>query len=285
MEKHTFAIIAYKESAHLQECINSLLNQTIKSKIVICTSTPSVFLDEIAAKNKLELFINPKRVNVVEDWNFALEKADTDFVTLAHQDDIYHAEYAKEFMAAAQKNNDALILFSDYDEIVHCENKTFVRKNSLNFFIKRSMLRFYFCKLFASRTGTTNAGHPNQSSLEFLSYKLTKNKKRLLTFGNPISCPTVAFNKPKIGAFKFDDKFSVNMDWKAWLDLAQKEGAFVWIRKILVSHRIHSASETSNGLAENRRQQEDLKIFESIWPKAIASLLSKIYSLSYKNNQ
>ena len=261
--KHTFAIVAYKESSHLQECIDSLLNQTIKSEIIICTSTPSAFLDEIAKKNNLELFVNPKRINVVEDWNFALEKADTDFVTLAHQDDIYHENYAKEVVSAAEKNNDALIIFSDYDEIVHSKNKIYRRKNSLNFFIKRSMLRFYFC----------------------CKKKITENKKRLLSFGNPISCPTVAFNKSRIGDFKFDDKFSINMDWKAWLDLAQKEGSFVWVKKILVTHRIHESSETTNGLAENRRQQEDIKIFKELWPKPIASLLSKIYSLSYKNNK
>ncbi len=259
---HTFAIVAYKESAHLQECIDSLLNQTIKSDVIICTSTPSAFLDEIATRNNLQLLVNPNRIDVVEDWNFALQSVNGELITLAHQDDIYHKTYAQEIISEAQANDDALIIFSDYDEIVHGKNEIYTRKNSLNFFIKRSMLRFYFC----------------------CKKKITKNKERLLSFGNPISCPTVTFNKKNIDDFRFGNEFSVNMDWKGWLDLSQKNGSFVWLRKILVSHRVHEASETTNGLAENRRQQEDGKIFQQLWPKPLASLLSKLYSISYKNN-
>ena len=40
MNDHTFAICAYKESPYLEECIKSLKNQTIKSNILIATSTP-----------------------------------------------------------------------------------------------------------------------------------------------------------------------------------------------------------------------------------------------------
>ena len=32
---HTFAICAYKESPYLEECIQSLMNQTVKSDILI----------------------------------------------------------------------------------------------------------------------------------------------------------------------------------------------------------------------------------------------------------
>ena len=44
MNDHTFAICAYKESPYLEECIKSLKNQTIKSNILIATSTPKELL-------------------------------------------------------------------------------------------------------------------------------------------------------------------------------------------------------------------------------------------------
>ena len=47
---HTFAICAYKESPYLEECIQSLMNQTVKSDILIATATPSKYIDDIAAK-------------------------------------------------------------------------------------------------------------------------------------------------------------------------------------------------------------------------------------------
>ena len=37
--KHTFVICAYKESEYLEECVKSLLNQSVKSNILMTTST------------------------------------------------------------------------------------------------------------------------------------------------------------------------------------------------------------------------------------------------------
>jgi hypothetical protein len=75
------------------------------------------------------------------------------------------------------------------------------------------------------------------------------------------------------------------MDWKAWHDLSQKTGNFLWVKKTLVSHRIHAESETSHGLNENRRQKEDFIMFKIFWPTMPAFILSIIHSLCYKNNQ
>jgi len=260
---HTFAILSHKESLHLQECIDSLKYQAGQSRVILCTSTPSIFLKDIANKNNLELFVNPKRNGIAGDWNFALNTAMTKYVTLAHQDDVYSKEYASEIIASGESRKDTLIIFSNYDEIVSNKNQTFIRKNSLNFFIKKILLYFNF----------------KNKNYTF------KNKEGLLIFGNPIGCPTVTFHKENIKDFRFDNDLGINMDWKAWYDLAQKNGSFIWVKKTLVSHRIYAESETSRGLAENRRQDEDLKIFKLFWSKTFATLLSKIYSLSYKNNK
>lgn len=45
---HTFAICAYGESEYLEECISSLLNQTVKTNILISTSTPSEYICKMA---------------------------------------------------------------------------------------------------------------------------------------------------------------------------------------------------------------------------------------------
>ena len=39
--KHTFAVCAYKESPYLEECIQSVQNQTVQSKVIMTTSTPN----------------------------------------------------------------------------------------------------------------------------------------------------------------------------------------------------------------------------------------------------
>ena len=57
-KNHTFAICAYKESPFLEECIQSLLGQTIPSTIIIVTSTDNAYIQNMAEKYHLELFIN-----------------------------------------------------------------------------------------------------------------------------------------------------------------------------------------------------------------------------------
>ena len=46
-KNHTFAICAYKESPFLEECIQSLLGQTIPSTIIIVTSTDNAYIQKI----------------------------------------------------------------------------------------------------------------------------------------------------------------------------------------------------------------------------------------------
>ena len=50
---HTFVICAYKESAYLEECILSLKRQSIKSHLIMVTSTENDFIKEVAKKNKI----------------------------------------------------------------------------------------------------------------------------------------------------------------------------------------------------------------------------------------
>ncbi len=69
-----------------------------------------------------------------------------------------------------------------------------------------------------------------------------------------------------------------------WFDLAEKEGAFSFVPERLMEHRIHSESATTDGLAENRRQFEDIEMFKRVWPDTIVRLISKLYSLSYLSN-
>ena len=77
-EQHTFVVCAYKESAFLEECISSLIAQTVKSNILIATSTPCEFIESIAQKYQLSLFVNPvKGGGIACDWNFGYGKAET----------------------------------------------------------------------------------------------------------------------------------------------------------------------------------------------------------------
>ena len=41
---HTFVVCAYKESIYLEECVRSVLGQSVKSEVCIATSTPRLYI-------------------------------------------------------------------------------------------------------------------------------------------------------------------------------------------------------------------------------------------------
>lgn len=52
-EDVTIVICAYKECKYLEESIRSVLNQSVKTNVVISTSTPNDFIDGLADKYHL----------------------------------------------------------------------------------------------------------------------------------------------------------------------------------------------------------------------------------------
>ena len=84
---HTFAICAYGDSPYLEECMASLACQRQKSEIICCTSTPSPYIEGLAEKYRIPLYVREGESGIREDWLFAYRKASGDLVTIAHQDD------------------------------------------------------------------------------------------------------------------------------------------------------------------------------------------------------
>ena len=202
---HTFVICAYKESEYLEEVIKSLLTQTMKSNIVISTSTPNDYIKRIAEKYNLKLFINEGKSGIGPDWNFAVSVAKTKYVTLAHQDDLYSENYTEEIYKATNKHKDIIMIFTNHKEI---RNGQIARKN-LNLKIKVIMtfpIRFFKKSKFI--------------------------KKLILSFGNPISCPSVCLNTEIVGKRPFREDMNSNIDWGTWLDFSNKKGAFVYLNKL-----------------------------------------------------
>lgn len=256
--------MAHEESIYLDECIQSLLKQATPSEIVISTSTPNDFLTKAAKKYNLPLIINTQQKGLAASWNFALQQSKTKYVTLAHQDDIYLPNYTSVMLQNLEQQPDFLIKFCDYQEIFHDHSLIEHRDLTLNLLIKRFLIFINFG--FGNKIIKPDA------------------KRKLLSFGSPIPCPSVLYNLENIKDFSFDTSFFINVDWIAWINLANQPGPFLKTSKKLMQHRIHQDSATTKGLQDNRRQSEDLVCFSKLWPKKLARLLAKIYSISYMTN-
>ncbi len=254
---HTFAICAYKDSPYLETLIDSLKKQTFQgSRILLATSTPSPFLEGVAKRYALPYCINPEQKGIASDWNFALACSETELITIAHQDDVYFPDYAQCIIAAMQNNADATLAFTNYGDL--CEGKLY--KHRLYLEIKRMLLWAFYLKR---------------------SHRSKWMKKSALVFGNAICCPSVTFRQTGEKPICFDNTFSVNLDWAMWLKLAEKPGAFVYIPQMMMAHRIAESMETANAIKDNRRYEEDLRIFEMLWGPKTAKLLMKFYKKAY----
>jgi hypothetical protein len=92
-------------------------------------------------------------------------------------------------------------------------------------------------------------------------------------------------NRFVLGDFRFPGGFQTNLDWMAWLELARRPGAFVYVAGRLVSKGVHAASETTATIANRAREREDRAIFNLIWPRPIAATIATLYKLSYRANR
>ncbi len=257
--KHTFVVLAYKESEYLEECIKSVLNQSYNSKVMIATTTDNKYIRDLASKYKLEVVVG-KHTTIGGDFDFAINAGKTPLVTIAHQDDIYNYDYAKKVVDSYNKYHDSTIIFTDYYEI---RNKEKIYSN-LNLKIKRVLL-------FPLRT-------------RFLSkYKFCK--RWVIRFGNGISCPAVTFVKNNCPKQVFTSEYKCNVDWYAWEKLSKINGRFIYIKDKLMGHRISETSTTTDIIKQGIRTKEDYQMYIKFWPKIIAKILTKVYKNSEKSNE
>lgn len=259
MHQHTFVICAYKESRYLEECIRSLRGQTVKSNIIMVTSTPNSHISELAEKYSIPLFVNEGPGGITQDWNFGYRCAETEYVTIAHQDDVYRKDYLERALRAVGNFKKPLIFFSDYYEL---RNGKVVKENTL-LKVKRLMLLPLCVRRF-------------QES-RFI-------RRRILAFGSPICCPSVMYVKENLPAVIFKDGFRSCEDWEAWEMISRRKGAFVYDRKALMCHRIHADSETSAIIGDHARSAEEYVMYCKFWPAWFAKILNRQYAKGQKSN-
>lgn len=257
-KKHCFVICAYKESPYLEECVKSLLNQSVKSRVIISTSTPNCYIRNIAQKYKVEMIINNKEKGHANDFRYAFNYAKTNYVTLCHQDDIYLKDYAKVVISKMDKVKKPIIAFTNYYEFRSGK----IVKNNMLLIVKRII------------------------NFPLLLFKTSKRIRLFtLSIGNAISAPTLTYNKKIIENPVVDTDFKSNIDWISYITFAKLKGQFVYIRKPLVLRRIHEESLTTQVISNNIKTEEDYKVFNMFWSEKVSKKLLKLYSKSESSNK
>lgn len=255
-ELHTFAICAYKDSPYLEACIRSAVGQSYPTKVILCTSTPSPYIQGLADQYHIPVFVREGESGIQEDWNFAYETADSRFVTIAHQDDMYGRNYVRTLAEYIRRFDDISVFTTDYvtvrqHNIQFCEQLTLVKK------VLRLPLR-----------------------IPYLNH-LRPVKVASLLFGNSICCPACTYHKEMLGAPLFHSSCRFALDWDTLIDLAMRPGRFICVEEPLVFHRLHKDAATNACMKDSRRYEEERAMFRRLWPKPAAEFLMGFYKKAY----
>lgn len=256
---HTFAICAYGESPYLEACIESVLHQSVRSNVIISTSTPNEHIRSLADRYALRLFINEGAPEIAHDWNCAIGHCSTSLVTIAHQDDVYDYEYVAMMLKLLNRAQRPLIFFSNYGELRGSEK---VYDNRL-LHVKQLLL--------------TPLKNGKRSASVFW-------RRRCLSLGCSICCPAVTFNVNDLPKPIFKAGFKSNLDWEAWESISRLSGDFLYCSKPLMLHRVHNGSETSALIEDHTRTHEDYEMLKKFWPAPVAKLINFFYSEGQKSN-
>lgn len=256
---HTFAVCAYGESPFLEECVRSLMAQTVRSRVIIATSTPNPSIERVARTYDLPLYESGRPSGICADWNHAVSRATTPLVTIAHQDDTYEPLYAERMLEGMSGARTPLIFFTNYGEL---RDGTVVDDNRL-LRVKRLLLRPL------ERRGSSAS---------------ERVKRGILSLGSSICCPSVTLNVPALPSPPFQSHMRSNLDWDTWERYSHLEGEFIYDSRILMHHRIHAGSETSALIHDHTRTAEDLEMLGRFWPAPVARALNLVYSLGQQSN-
>lgn len=256
--KHTFAVCAYKDSPYLEACLRSLKGQRVKTDIILCTSTPSPYIEKLAYKYEIPVYVRNGDSDIQDDWNFAYQKAAGELVTIAHQDDMYHKDYAAVLLEQYAAYPDMTVFASDY---ITVKNGRCLHKDPVEVIKKLMRLSLRVKRL---------------AHVKWV-------KESVLRFGNSICCPSCSYNKGRLGDGKlFESEFKFALDWETMYRLAGRPGRFICAERPLLYYRVHESATTKQCIADNRRRNDEIAMFRQLWPDPVVKVLMHFYKKAYK---
>jgi hypothetical protein len=254
---HAFVVMAHGDSPFLPACLASLAVQSVRSRILISTSTPSEFISRCGAAAHAPVVVKPDQAGIAADWNFALRATDVATVTLAHQDDVYLPAFAARSLDLLAADEAAALAFTGYDEI---DDHGAVRRSRISL-VKHA--------LEGAILGST--ADPSAARL-----------KAFLSFGNPLPCSSVTFRMERLAGFAFSDAFRSNLDWDAWLRLLEGGARFTRTPERLVRRRHNPLTATAALTKAGVRRAEDEVLLRRLWPRPLADLIAFAYRAGYQ---
>lgn len=251
----SICIPTYNREKSIIDALNCALNQTY-SNIEILISDDHSTDNTVALLKKIhdpriKLFVQPKNLGMIPNWNFCIKKANGKYIKFLHSDDLID-------------NN--------------CVEK------EIEFFLKNKNVSLVTCKRrFIDDKG--KVVHTMQFSDKTVIESGKKYAHELLTSirENYIGEPSAVLflKKDAIDAGLFDPKFSQLADFEFWLRL-HAIGDIGYINQPLCSFRLHTGSNTTAAIKDGRFIDETYVFIDKYYG---SQKYRKIFNLSDENRR
>ena len=118
--KVSVIVPVYNTGLYLRECLDSIINQTLKEIEIICINDGSTdnsldILNEYAKKDKRIIIINQKNQGLACSRNNALKIVKGEYLQFVDSDDVIKIDACEKLYRKAQKNNLDMLSFSGYN--------------------------------------------------------------------------------------------------------------------------------------------------------------------------
>lgn len=237
----------FNGAAYLAETLSSLLAQTIRGfRLVVLDNASTDGTPELAEKigaGAVEVVRARTQVSMTENWNRAIDLADTPYFVLAHADDLYAPIYLETLLGLVERHEKAFL--------AHC-SVTDVDESSRD--IDSAIERYK--DTFWPHVDPYEAGGCD--------------RLKALRRGNFILAPSVIFRTAavrQIGPFNEDYLFVP--DWEYWIRGTLAGYTIVSTRERLVRYRRHAASMTSAHEKTLVRYREEIKLLTWLAAKGV----------------
>lgn len=229
----TFAIPFHKGKKYLKQAIESTLVQTRSdwALIVVDDCGPEDGVKELVESYcdaRLRYFRNEKNLGLAGNWNKCISLAQSEYVTLLHQDDVLLPNYMEMMLGA----------FKKYPNV----SAVFCMAGMID---KDGRSIFSFPDLYKKII------QPHNKKEHVLQ---GENAAKKLAKGNFIICPTLCYHREKIKDLTFNSRWKIVLDWEYSLNLLIQGHSLLGIPDTCYRYRRHSQSESSKATFEDNKQ-------------------------------
>lgn len=238
--KITFSIPFYKGAGFLERALRSILAQRDpRWEAIVCDDGPEPGIDALVASlgdARIRYVRNATNIGMSANFNQCLERAETELVTIVHNDDELMPTYCETMLGAAERYPHAAALFC---------RVMIIDAHGRPIWSVPDLVKDYLFN--PSRTeDIVVAGEPG-------IYALLK--------GNFISCPTLCFRKPILAARRFAD-YKFVLDWDLTTQLLLDGDTLVGVPQRCYRYRRHEAAATSQYTRNQLRFREESDYYD-----------------------